>query len=155
MFLIKLGATILALWIIFGMVFGIARQDGESMNPKILDGDVMFFYRLEKDYYIGDVVAYKRDGDIQSARVVAKGGDVVDITSDGKLVVNGSVQSEEIYYPTYEVPDKLIYPYTVEEGSYFVLCDYRTVGDDSREYGSLALKDIKGKVITIVRRRGI
>jgi signal peptidase I len=155
MFLIKLGVTIVALWIIFGMVFGFARQDGENMNPKILDGDLMFFYRLEKDYYIGDVVAYKRDGDIQSARVVAKGGDVVELGEDGQLIVNGNVQSEDIYYPTYEVPDSITYPYTVDQGSYFVLCDYRTMGDDSREFGALALKDIKGKVITVIRRRGI
>jgi signal peptidase I len=47
------------------------------------------------------------------------------------------------------------YPYTVPEDSYFVLCDFRTSSDDSRSYGAVPKEDLDGKIITILRRRGI
>jgi signal peptidase I len=47
------------------------------------------------------------------------------------------------------------FPYTVEEGSYFVLCDFRTASVDSRSYGTIPQSDLAGKVITLLRRRGI
>jgi type IV secretory pathway protease TraF len=49
----------------------------------------------------------------------------------------------------------ITYPYTVEEGSYFVLCDYRTADSDSRYYGAIAKSDLDGKVIALLRRRAL
>jgi type IV secretory pathway protease TraF len=43
----------------------------------------------------------------------------------------------------------------VEEGSYFLLCDYRTGSSDSRAFGAIAKGDIDGKVIAILRQREI
>jgi type IV secretory pathway protease TraF len=43
----------------------------------------------------------------------------------------------------------------VEEDSYFVLCDFRTASSDSRDYGAVAKSDIDGKIITLLRRRGL
>jgi signal peptidase I len=65
------------------------------------------------------------------------------------------VQEEEIFYPTEPQEGDVTYPYTVDEGSYFVLCDYRTISFDSRTYGAISKKDLDGKVITLLRRRGI
>jgi signal peptidase I len=65
------------------------------------------------------------------------------------------VQDEEIFYPTNEISGGVTFPYTVEEGGYFVLCDYRTISLDSRDYGAVLKSDIDGKVITILRRREI
>lgn len=153
--LIKLGVTIMALWIIFTYVFGIRQMSGETMYPRIRDGDLMVFYRLEQDYNIGDVVAFRIDGMPRAARIVAQGGDVVDLSEDGQLLINGNVQDEEIFYPTEAMGDYVQYPYTVEENCYFVLCDFRTASSDSRSYGAVAKEDLDGKVITILRRRGI
>jgi signal peptidase I len=86
---------------------------------------------------------------------VAQGGDVVEVNTDGQLLVNGNVQQEEIFYPTEPQEGDVTYPCTVEEGSYFVLCDYRTVSFDSRTYGTIPQEDLDGKVITILRRQGI
>jgi signal peptidase I len=80
---------------------------------------------------------------------------VVEVNTDGELLVNGNVQEEEIFYPTEPQVGDVTYPLTVEEGSYFVLCDYRTIGFDSRTYGTISQKDFDGKVITVLRRRGI
>jgi signal peptidase I len=70
-------------------------------------------------------------------------------------LINGNVQQEEIFYPTEAQGGNFTYPYTVEEGSYFVLCDFRTEGYDSRSFGAVSKNTIDGKVITLLRRRGI
>jgi signal peptidase I len=154
-FLIKLVLVCLIVWGIFSFIFGIARMEGQNMYPRVMDGDLMFYYRLEKEYYIGDVVTYKVNGYRRAARVVAKGGDTVELSESGQLIVNGNIQEEEIFYPTYEISGGVSFPYTVGEGEYFLLCDYRTISLDSRDYGTVSGADIDGKVITILRRREI
>jgi signal peptidase I len=79
----------------------------------------------------------------------------VEVTEDGQLIVNGNVQAEEIFYPTEPDSAGITYPYTVEENSYFMLCDFRTASQDSRNYGAIPEEDFYGKVITILRRREI
>ena len=74
------------------------------------------------------------------------------LDDSGTLVVNGAVQSGEILYPTY-AKDALEYPYTVPEGCFFVLGDYRTQSEDSRDFGPVPLEDVQAKVITLLRRR--
>jgi signal peptidase I len=152
-FIIKIGVVCLAIWLIFTFVFGIHLMHGESMYPKLRDGDLIFYSRMEKDYYIGDVVVFKVNNDTRVARIVAQGGDVVEVNEDGQLLVNGDVQQEEIFYPTEPEILGVKYPYTVEEGSYFMLCDYRTISEDSRYYGAVSQEDFYGKVITLLRRR--
>jgi signal peptidase I len=154
-FIIKLCAVLLALWAIFTFVFGIRQVDGESMYPRLRDGDLILYYRLEQDYQVGDVVAFSVCGEPQEARIVAQEGDVVELSSDGQLLVNGAVQQEDIFYLTEPQGEDITYPYTVEEDSYFVLSDSRTSGIDSRSFGSISQKEIRGKVITVLRRRGI
>ena len=66
-----------------------------------LRGRLMLYYRLEKDLNSDDVVVFKKDGETYTGRIVAKGGDTVEITSDSELKVNGSIVVEnEIYYST-------------------------------------------------------
>lgn len=80
----------------------------------------------------------------------------MDLSDDGDLIVNGNVQSEEIFYPTLKDEDSSVqYPVTLKEDEYFILSDFRTEGTDSREYGPVNRGQIKGKVIALLRRRGI
>jgi signal peptidase I len=154
-FLIKLLVVLLVVWAIFTFVFGIRRVSGETMYPRLRDGDLILYYRLEQDYQIGDVVTFKEDGQTIQGRIVAQGGDVVDM-SGGQLMVNGNIQTEEIFYDTYEGAFQNVeLPYTVEADSYFVLSDFRSDGYDSRDFGAVSRKKLDGKVITLLRRRGI
>jgi signal peptidase I len=153
---VRLIVFVLVIWAIFTFLFGIARVNGEAMYPRIRDGDLIFYYRLGTDYNIGDVLTYKIDGHRRQSRVVAKGGDVVDINEDGQLLVNGNVQEEEIFYPTEKLISDITYPYTVPEDSYFMLGDFRTVAVDSRDYGAVSESDIDGQVLSVLLRlRGI
>lgn len=154
-FLIKLAFIVVLGWILLGVVFGVAVMEGEDMYPRLRDGDFMVYYRLQQDYHIGDVVTFKSDDRRYTGRIVAQGGDTVDITEEGELIVNGSVQTEEIYYPTEITEGSIDFPCEVPQGSVFLLCDFRTTGYDSRNYGPVEIDSLDGKVITILRRRGI
>lgn len=154
-FLIKLAVVVLAGWILTGFVFGAAVMDGEDMYPRIRDGDLMIFYRLQEEYHIGDVVTFTRDGRRYTGRIAAQENDTVDITDEGQLLVNGSIQDEEIFYVTEAVEGGTALPCMVPEGAVFLLCDFRTNATDSRSYGPVNTDDLDGKVMTILRRRGI
>lgn len=154
-FFIKLAVIVVAAWVLLGLVFGVAVVQGEDMYPRLRDGDLMLYYRLQKDYYIGDVVTFRQNGRRYTGRIVAQGGDIVDVNDDGELLVNGNVQNEEIFYPTQAQTGQITLPCEVPAGAVFLLCDFRTNGTDSRSYGPVSVDDLDGKVITILRRRGI
>lgn len=154
-FIIKLTVFSVILISMFVFVFGVHFNKGESMYPKVRDGDVLLYYRLVNDFQLGDVVVYNSGSQKVIGRVVAKEGDKVEVNTDGLLLVNGNIQQEEVFFPTQAMPGGISYPYTVEKNSYFILGDNREYASDSRFVGSISKDDIKGKVVNLFRRRGI
>ena len=152
--LVKIAAIALCGWIVFTQIFMFTQCLGMGMFPAIEDGDLVLVYRLQKEYEKGDVVAYRANGETLLGRIVAKETDVVNMNDSGTLQINGTNQGGEILYPTY-AKNGVEYPYRVPEGRVFLLGDYRTQTQDSRDFGAIPLDNIKGKVITIVRRRGV
>ena len=152
----RLVLMALLFWILFGVVFGIKPMPNEDMAPRISAGDLMLFYRLDKDLSNSDVVVFKKDGKWYTGRIVARGGDSVEVTEDSELKVNGSIVIEnDIYYKTPRYGDYVSYPLTLAEDTYFILCDYREGAKDSRYFGPVREKEIKGKVITVIRSSGL
>lgn len=146
-------AAVFAVMLIF--VFGIFRCPDLSMSPAVKDGDIVIYYRLDKNYVANDAIVVDIDGELSVRRVVAVAQDTVDITEDG-LTVNGAMQQEPgIYEKTNRYEQGVDFPLTVREGQVFVLGDSRGSSTDSRIYGPVDIQDTKGKVITIIRRRGI
>ncbi len=89
-------------------------------------------------------------------RVVAGPGDTVEITEEETLAINGNVIFESgIFYSTPRYEGFVDYPLTLGENEYFVLADRRDGGADSRFFGSVTRDEIKGTVITILRRNGL
>lgn len=155
-----LGVKILAIAgvvvLVFTMVFVLVRVSDETMAPALATGDTAVVYRLGGDYALGDVVALDYQGERQLRRVVAGGGDTVDITADG-LEVNGAIQYEpRITSETLVVSGGITLPVTLSEDEVFVLADDRTGGGtDSRVYGPIKIADALGKTITLIRRTSI
>lgn len=150
---------ILLLGIIFAVVWifllGIGRNEDESMNPAIRVGDLVIYDRLTREYRTGDVVVIEEEGKRQIRRVVAVSGDVVDVTEEG-LCINGYQQQEaNIYTETLPYQGGIDYPLTVGEGEIFVLGDNRISAEDGRIYGTTDLKNVRGVVMTVIRRRNI
>jgi signal peptidase I len=136
-------------------VYGLHRNADADMTPAVKDGDLVMFYRLDKDYAAGDIVILSYEGERQARRVVAIGGDTVDITEDG-LLINGALQQEfEIYEDTPRYAEGIDLPVTVGEGAIFVLGDSRENATDSRVYGEVKVSDTQGKVVAVARHRGL
>ena len=89
LFLIRLAFLLVFLWVLFGLLFGITTMKNNDMSPRISAGDLLFYYRLEKPKS-GDVVVLQKAGEKYVGRVIAAGGDTVEITEDEKVKINGS-----------------------------------------------------------------
>lgn len=141
---------------LFGVVFGLTPMKNNDMSPRISSGDVLFYYRLEDEFRSGDIVVFDKDGKQYVGRVVAKGGDSVEVTDESRLVINNSTMVEsDIFYKTQKYGDEVTYPVNLEENQYFVLCDYREGAKDSRYFGAVNQSEIKGKVLMVIRRSSL
>lgn len=153
--LLKIGAILMALVLLFTFLFGIFRNVDDSMAPGFREGDLVIFYRLDKAYVASDTLVVEYEGKKQVRRVVAVAGDTVDITEEG-LLINGSLQEERrIYEETKRYAQGIDFPVTLKQGEVFLLGDSREHATDSRIYGSVSVKDTLGKVMTLIRRRDI
>ena len=152
-FFIKVGVTALVVVLLLCFVVGIYANHSNSGYPMIKDGDLCLTFKPAK-LHKGDEIAYKADGTIKFGRIAGEAGDVVDIGEEG-ITVNGYGVYEDTVYHTTAEGAKISFPYTVPNDSVFVLNDYRADANDSRAYGGIPKKDTKGKIVLLLRKRGI
>lgn len=152
-FLSKLIILVVVLIVLFNVVFGLTPMRGNDMKPSFHAGDILLYYRMGHEYRSGDVVVYKAEESTYVGRVVAVGGDEIEITEDSTVRINGSTMIEtDVYFPTPKYGDEVQYPVKLSEGEYFILCDFRDGGKDSRYFGKIPTDRIEGQVISAVRR---
>lgn len=143
----------IAVFIIFGVVFGLTPMKGGDMQPKLSAGDLLLYYRLQENYARGDVVLMERDGSQYVGRVIGLPGDTITITDDKTVVVNGNtIMETEIFYETERFSEAVQYPLTLMDDEYFLLGDHRETAKDSRYFGAVKKMELKGKVITAIKR---
>lgn len=153
--LIKFFSILLVIGLVFTFVFGLYRVNDTSMVPAINPGDMILYYRLDKNLVVGETVVYTYKGETKLARVVAMPKDEVAIDDSG-LLVNGSHQYEpKIYKETLALVDGITYPVKLKDDEVFLLADNRDKSMDSRLFGPVKISDIEGKIFTLLRRRDI
>ena len=152
-FFIKVGITIAVAVILCVFVVGIHVNHGNSSYPMLKDGDLVITFKIGR-LEAGEEIAYKVDGKVRFGRIVAVEGDVVKI-ADQYITVNDYGIVEDVVYPTSSEGAKIGFPYQVPNENVFVLNDFRSDVTDSRTYGAIPLKDCEGKVVLVLRRRGI
>ncbi len=141
------------IWVLFEFVVGVQIVPNNDMTPRMDAGDLLLYYRMEEEIRPKDVVVIEKNGITYVGRIVACGGDRVEITDTQTLQVNGSTMIESnIFTATPRYEGYTEYPLTVPDGSFFVLCDKRQGGEDSRYYGPVTRDEIQGVVITVMRR---
>lgn len=98
---------LLVIWILFFKLIGIAHVPTDDMYPRVDAGDLMLFYRLDRNIRAQDVVYLRKtapdSGTAENyvSRVVAVAGDTVEINDNGQVVINGSTMVENnIFYRT-------------------------------------------------------
>lgn len=151
--LIKIAVLVIIVVIVLTWILGLHRMTGNNMFPFVKDGDLCIVYKLD-DYTTGDVVLYRNDeGKMKLGRIVAVGGQSVDFPKDGGYTVDGYQPSEEITCQTFGA-DGVKYPIDVDDDEAFIMNDFRSDTDDSRQFGGVKKSDIDGKLLFLIRRRG-
>lgn len=155
-FLLFALVLVLVIWGLFGLALGIMVAPNNDMYPRIDAGDLILYYRLDKDITAHEVAVYESDGKELIGRIIAASGDVVDINDEGEIFVNGNYTVERgIFYDTPKYEGGIEFPVTLGPDEYFILADSRQGGMDSRYLGPIAKDEIKGTVITVIRRNNI
>lgn len=136
--------------VVFRFVAGISVVKGNSMLPTLKDGELTAYVRIVPEYKRGDIVSVRMpSGEYYVKRILAVGGDVVDV-KDGKVYVNGEELDEPYAQGLTEIPDEGIkVPYTVEAGKVFVAGDNREDSVDSRTFGAVLKKEVQGKLLFV------
>jgi len=147
---ISLIAPATAVLLLFGVFFGLAVVQGNSMMPSVKHGDKLLFARLG-GVRIGDIVLLHSQHDEYIKRVAAMPGDVVDI-EDNRVIINGLPQVQHCAVGgTERQPTDITYPITLGPDEYFVLGDNRENSLDSRSYGPVKAAQIRGRVIWVLK----
>lgn len=160
--ILRILIILVIIWVLFFVIIGLTHMPSGDMYPRVDAGDLVLFYRLDKNVSAQDVIVLNKvtadsNGKKKTyiLRVVAVAGDTVDINSSG-LVVNGNnVIESNIFYRTQAYEGYMEFPITLGEGQCFVLADFRNGGEDSRYFGPVDKSEILGTVITILRRNGL
>ena len=151
--IIEIIIIFLVVFILFHFIIGVSFVKGKSMYPTLHNNEIAFYTRIIPRFEQGNVLSVRMpSGEYYVKRVVAVGGDTVDI-KQGKLYVNGEKMDE--HYVNGETEKKVggvEFPYTVEEGKVFVMGDNREESMDSRDFGAVIRKQIKGKVWLYIGR---
>lgn len=154
--LLSILIIIVLVWLMLGVVFGIMKAPSNDMSPRVDYGDLLLYFRFDRKFDVNEVVVINKNDTIYLGRVIAVGGDTVDITDEAHLIVNGNaIKEPKIYYTTPRYEGYEEFPQTIPEGEYFILVDRREGGEDSRYYGTVKAKEIKGSVVTLIRRNNL
>ncbi|MGM9613971.1 MAG: signal peptidase I [Oscillospiraceae bacterium] len=133
------------------LMLPVLRIYGSSMNPTLMDGDIVVSVK-NADFQHGDVVAFYYNNKILVKRVIALPGEWVDIDEDGVVSVNGEVIDEPYLTEQALGECDIQLPYQVPDGRIFVMGDHRSVSVDSRSttVGCIAEEQIVGRLTFIL-----
>lgn len=149
--IIRFVSLAIFLVIMFHFVVAVRVLHDNDMYPLLADGQAIVVFKLGKIFVNEPVLYETSDGIEKIGRIVAQGGDEVNITEEG-LYVNGNILYTSLPYET-KPPTKKEIKVKVPEGSYYILNDYRERMTDSRTYGCIS--DVKGVVIFSMKYRGL
>ena len=154
--IIKSLFIVLLFYVTFFHLFGVTRMKDLAMKPSIEPGSLVLYYRLDKEYHVGDVVTFKKDGKRYVLRIIATQNQTVSLNMDGEFITSDGNEQHQTYFENI-IPESssITYPYKVENNQVFVVGDYRVETEDSRTFGAIDMNIIDGKVISLLQTKDI
>lgn len=154
----SLVAAVLIIVTVFTFLVRMMGVQGPSMIPTLQNGDRLLVVNstVVGEYRRGDIVIARKQSfsdDPIVKRVIAVGGQTVDIDFGAGVVFVDGVAQEEDYINdltyTYEGTN---FPLTVPKGSVFLMGDNRNMSTDSREprIGTVDTRYLIGKAVLLV-----
>ncbi len=143
----KFILLLLVVYLVFRFIIGFSVVRGNSMESTLHNKEVVMFLRLTQSYEKGDVVRVKvPSGGYYVKRIIATQGDTIDIRS-GKVYINDQCFEEPYAMgTTTRLGEFVTYPLTLKEGEVFIMGDNREQSTDSRTFGVVGERQIKGKL---------
>ncbi|OUK04689.1 signal peptidase I [Lactococcus petauri] len=131
--------------------YGIRTIEGDSMKPLLNDKAIIVLEKHPSTLKRQDIIAFNVPQMANKEfvkRIIALPGDTVYATQ-GKLYVNNRLSSTNYTEPVTEdfTLKEISGRETVPEGKLFVLGDNRSHSTDSRNYGFVDQKEVKGRVL--------
>ena len=159
LYLHDLMYMLMAILLVFLLMFRVIVVSGSSMFSTLWDGDYLLL--LSNTFYHdpqqGDVVVISKksfdDGAPIVKRVIATEGQTVDIDFEqGIVYVDGEVLEEDYIHNPTTLSEGTEFPLTVAEGCLFVMGDNRAVSKDSRdpEIGQIDRREVLGKALLLI-----
>ncbi len=130
------------------LLLPVLRVTGSSMTPT-MQNDELIICSKRSNFISGDIVAFYYNNKILLKRVIGTSGDIIDISEDGTVFVNGQALDEPYVSEKSLGECDIELPYQVPDNRIFVMGDHRSVSVDSRSssVGCIADEYVIGKVI--------
>lgn len=143
----------IVVYLLVGVIFGVAVVRGDSMSPAYQDGDLLFYNRLDHSYHSEDVLLFQiEDDQLLLKRVIGVSGEELDIEEGmGTVLINAMPLKEDYIFQQTFKKKNLTYPVDIGKDEYFVMGDQREDSYDSRDFGTIKKEQIKGKAIAVFR----
>ncbi|MBR3418904.1 MAG: signal peptidase I [Oscillospiraceae bacterium] len=121
---------------------------GSSMEPSLHDGDIVLLWKGHQ-YAAGQLCCISWQNKLLVKRVIAQGGETVDMDESGNVYVNDTLLDEPYLKEKSIGECDITFPYIVPEGTVFVLGDSRASSVDSRSsvIGCVTNEQIVGRVL--------
>ncbi len=121
---------------------------GSSMEPALHDGDILVLWR-SKHYDAGQLCCISWQNKLLIKRVIATGGETVDMDDSGNVFINGTMLDEPYLTEKSLGECDISFPYTVPQNRLFMLGDNRESSIDSRSsvIGCITDEQIIGRVL--------
>lgn len=154
-----LVCSVLLAVVVFAFGVRVVGVSGGSMRETLQNGDLLLVVNslLCREYERGDVVIAAKPafeyGEPIVKRVVATGGETVDIDFDsGVVYVDGAALEEPYIRESTYLEEGTEFPLTVPEGSVFLMGDNRNGSRDSRdpELGAVDTRCLIGRAVFLL-----